>query len=635
MATRIKTVEFWFPAGTTLVDNTDTNLTQITLYRPETVPSNPFKSVFVECIVHDRNTTLGNINRHQVSVQLGAAGYSSVNNANAITNGGEQQIIIFTGDFTSYFNTNWSGTSMTCDCRLLIDSAVAAPLSPSFNNVTVRVVMTYEYDDTSATQIKTVRIPLDCPVGAMGTTKPGVANATIPNLDTELPESSKTYRQRVLVLQGNDNGTATTDLTFNMQVDTDTAFASDVYEHGSNVAMFMRNASIQTFTTNATHGFYVWCSSAAGNHMQAWLVVTYEFDASASTNCFVSMMLPFSMGPQLGGNTSSDYQRSNTSFYIEEPATITTKQIACYLFVDQQGAIGSLNLRIGTGSFVAYTDAAAVVSGSNAAMIRNDSALTLARGLNTINVDGYRNDTNDPGYAPSGFFIINYTCGKPTNGYGAANRTVFWLVNDSGTAATAIEFTQSSVNANFTETDYYVNNFGVCSQMVPSTTVSQGGWGVSVERLSSGENGLIWETAIASYTGTDGETGVFSLYGAASIFKRFANDAHPTRLDFKTSRRWRTNIAAFVPFRPTTCMLITMHNITFTVSGIVSGSNGGTVNLYLSDYASGERLIASSRTGNGSYSFTWFDNTRDVIVGAYESNTYVGSSGKGTATGNP
>lgn len=634
MATRVKTIEFWFPAGTTLVDNTDTNLTQITLYRPETVGSNPFKSVFAECIVHDRNTTLGGINRHQVSIQLGSAGYSVVDNANAITNAGEQQTILFTGDFTSYFNTNWSGTSMTCDCKILMDSAVASPLNPSFNNVTVRIVMTYEYDDTSTTQIKTVRIPLNCPVGAMGTTKPGTAVDTIPALDTELPEASKTYRQTVLVLQGNDNG-SNTDLTFNMQVDTNTAFASATYEHGSNVAMFYRNISIESFTTNATHGFYVWCSSAVGNHCQSWLVVTYEFDASASNDCFVSMMLPVALNSPLGGTTDTDYQRATISLFIEEPATITTKQLAFYMFWDQQGTISGLNFRIGTGSFVTYTDAASVVAGSNAAMIRNDSAFTLARGLNTFNVDSYRTDTSDLGYTANGFFIINYTCGKPTKGYGASNRTISWLINDSGTDAVATEFTHSNINANFTETDYFINCFGVSSEMLHSSSGTHGGWAMGIERLSSGEGGLKWERVFSDLTGVDGETGIYHSYSNVSIFRRFETDFDSVRLNFKTNRRWRTNAGGAIPIRPTAHMLITMHNITFTVGADVSGSNGGTVNLYLHDYSTGERMASTSRSGNGAYSFDWFDNTRDMIVSAWESNTVIGLSGKGTATGSP
>lgn len=636
MATRVKTIEFWFPAGTTLVDNTDTNLTQITLYRPETVGASPFKSVFSECTVHDRNTTLGNINRFQSSLQLGAAGYSVVNNANAIANGGKQQNILFTADFTSYFNTNWSGTSMTCDFRLLLDSAVASPLNPSFNNVSVRLVITYEYDDTSTTQIKTIRIPLDCPVGVMGTTKPGAANATIPNLDTELPESSKTYRQTVLVLQGNDQNTGTTDQTFTMQIDSNTAYTTDTYEHGSTVSMFCRNNSIQSFTTNATHGFYVWSSLAFGNHMQAWLVVTYEFSASSSTDCFVSLMLVPEAPMKLGGTTSSDYQRASISFFIEEPTTITTKQAAFYAFWDSASNISGLNFRIGTGAFVTYTDSATVYSGSNAAMVRNDSAFSLARGLNTINFDAYTSsDAVDKAAGLSGFFIINYTCAKPTNGYGSANRTIEYMFGASGTSAAVVETVFTATGIPLTVTDYYVNNIGFSVQYINTGTTAPAGVYACVERLS-GESGVVWEPVFSSFSDLDGETGIFKYYGSnKKLFKRTLNDADSNRVDIETSRRYAVTVGKAVSVIPSINALMTLHEITFTVGGTVSGSSGGTVNLFLDDYTSGERMLSTTRSGNGSYSFTWYDNTRDMIVSAWESNTVIGLSGKGTATGSP
>jgi len=151
MATGLKSVEFWFPAGTTANDASDTNLTQITVYLPES--SKTFKSVIYEVFVHDRNTTLGNTSRNQGSIQLGSAGYTAVNNTNTLTNGGEQQTLCFSYDFTSYFTTNWSGTSMTCDARVLLDTSTASPLTPSFNNISARLLITYEYDDDHDDQV--------------------------------------------------------------------------------------------------------------------------------------------------------------------------------------------------------------------------------------------------------------------------------------------------------------------------------------------------------------------------------------------------------------------------------------------------------------------------------------------------
>jgi len=628
MATRLKTVEYWFPMNQSVVDLTDTNLTQITVYLPES--SIVFKKVLLDVVVHDRNTTLGNISRHQCSIQLASAGYSVVNNANAIANGGEQQTIEYSGDFTSYFNTNWTGTSMACDARVLLDSAVASPLSPAFNNVSARLIITYEYDGTSSTHVKTVRIPLNLPVGAQGTTKPAALD-TIPALDTELPEASKVYRQKVLVLQGNDGVTGTTDQTFNMQVDTYTAFASGVYEHGSTVSMFVRMNFIEAeMTADATHSFYAWATQNA-NHMQAWLVVTYEFDSTSSNDVYVSLMLPISMDSPMGGTTSSDYQRATRAVVIPE-ANIVQKQCAAYVFWDQLAAISTLQWRIGTGSFVTYTDTAAVLAGSNAAMIRNDSAFSLARGRNTINVDCYRSDTADLGYNVCGFFIVNYTGDKPAGGHGEESHTIIWPLSDTGTVAVATNYIIAAQAVTIPESDYFISGLGTECQYVPSGTVAQAGNAIQVERLA-GEGGIIWEQVYADIAGTDGETGIFHSYSQArDIFKRFPGDQDPDRIDIETSRRWRWAIGQSVSGRGYVSVLLTYHAMTFTVSGEVTGSSGGTVTLDLfRNDSTGlqEKVKTTTRAGNGSYSFTWYVTTDTLFVSAKESSALLGRSDAG------
>lgn len=635
MATRLKTTEWWLPT-TTLVDNTDTNLTQIDFYVPEYdgVGTITVRKALVEVIVHDRNTTLGNISRRQISVSVNLASYSVVNNTNAITNGGEQQTIIFAADFTSHFDALINNSVNSLDVRLLVDSAVASPLSPAFNNVSVRLALTYEYDDTSTTQIKTVRIPLNSPVGAMATSKPGTATATIPALDTELPEASKVYRQTVLVAQGNDNGSST-DLILNMQIDTNTAFASASYEHGSNCAMFIRCNSIESFTTNASHSFYIWGNAASFNHFQAWLVVTYEFDATSSNDTFVSLMLPIAMDSPMGGTTSSDYQRATRSLWIQETG-IVAKQQACYLFWDQIAAISGLNFRIGTGSFVTYTDAASVLAGSNAAMIRNDSAFSLARGNNTLNVDAYRTDAQDLGYNVSGFFIINYTADKPSDGYGAANHTVEWPLSDTGTSAATAAWIISASAVAIPESDYFLTALGTQCKYVPSSTTAQAGNAVAVERLAA-EGGIVWESVYADLSGTDGETGIYHSYSQArDLFMRFPSDTLSqggSRMDLETSRRWRWAVGQSVPALGYVSLLFTYHTITYTVSGSVTGSAGGTVYIDLiRDGAPLEILKTTTRTGNGSYSFTWYDNTIEVYTSAYEDSTHVGRSDSTVAT---
>ena len=79
-------------------------------------------------------------------------------------------------------------------------------------------------------------------------------------------------------------------------------------------------------------------------------------------------------------------------------------------------------------------------------------------------------------------------------------------------------------------------------------------------------------------------------------------------------------------------ILFTYHTNTFTVGGDVSNSNGGTVTLGLVRTDKNERVLETSRSGNGAYSFTWYDNTQDVFVEAYEDADYKGRSADSVAT---
>ena len=111
--------------------------------------------------------TGGSLTTKTVALRLGAAAYTTVANANTLTNSGENASFFIAQNFTSHFAANWTGASMTCDFQLQINQSTGTTLG--MVNVCVTLEITYEYDDASATQLKTVRIPLNMPTGAMAT----------------------------------------------------------------------------------------------------------------------------------------------------------------------------------------------------------------------------------------------------------------------------------------------------------------------------------------------------------------------------------------------------------------------------------------------------------------------------------
>lgn len=627
MATRLKTVEYWFPHLATIPDNTTTNFTQITVYLPETIVA--FKNVYVECVLHDAWTTSTSITSRALGVRLGAAGYSTITNAQTLANSGENRCFQILQDFTTYFTNNWSGSSMTMDLQVLANASAAG-----CRNGSAKVVITYEYNDTSTTHVKTVRIPLDAPNAALGSSKPGTANATIPLLDTYCPEVSKTFRQTSIVVQGNTEATGTTDISLSFQVDAaGSSLTSQLYERGSNVDMWYRLNQIVSFTTSATHDFFIWASTTDFDHPHVWLVVTYEFDPD-STTILNSLMLPVEFSGGAGITTNLLYQRAEREIWIQEPETITVQTCAAYILYDQKAAISGIEARLNGGSWVTYTSVAANVGGLCGFMIRNDS-ISLTRGRNSVSVDIFCTDTVDTMGNISAFFLINYHSGIAADGVGAHNHTVFWNLISLENNAARCHLQSASTLISIPEDNYFITSVGCEGNMELSGTLVPQGVHVGVERKSS-EGGHLWENVYEAFGSGDPEDGIRLFYSTArSIFNRWKvgviTDADESRLDLETARVWRIQSGGGIAFFSLN-LIMTYHTIEFTVSGTIGFSNGGTVNLTLARVSPGEPVLKKTRTGDGAYSFTWFDNTEDVQVLAYEDDNHTGLSGQGVAS---
>lgn len=627
MATRLKTVQYSFPVLASLTNNTLTTMTQITVYLPET-GTKTFRKVIAKVTGDDIVTaTGGSIGTRTVNLRLGAAAYTTNSNANTLTNSGENLSVFYSADFTSHFTTNWTGTSMTCDVQVLLNQTTGTTLN--MVNMCVTLDITYEYDDTSTTQVKTVWIPLNAPVGALATAKPGTATDTIPALDTYLPEASKTYRDMFIVVQGNEaRNAATTDHTLSMQIDALTAQTSGAYAGALATDRWYRyiwNINSLGMTTSATHGFYLWASVARANHPQVWMTVTYEFNATTTTNVMQSLMLPMEFDSPMGGTTASDYQRATRELWVEEPATITLQRLAAYIYWDQSGNIGGLNARVGTGSFVAYTDTASVLAGGNGCMVRNDSGITLARGRNLLQADIYRTDTADLGGNVSAVWIINYTSAKHTSGVGVHNKTVFWNLSTTGTAAAAEINTIAATAPSIPESNYFMNALGTRYEYISSSTGSPAGVSVLAERLAA-EGGVKWEPAYIDIGETDPEVGLHTCYSQVrNLFYRWPGDTDPDRIAFQTARRWRTMLANNCTAFDTLEILFTYHAITYTVADSISGFSG-TVYLDLCRTATDEMVLSTTRAGDGSFSFTWYDNTEYLYISASDATNTVGRS---------
>ena len=631
MSQRLKTIEFAHPVLAALVNNTLTTLTQITVYIPES--GKTFRSVVAMVSAMQTITTAsasGNLTTRQLQCRLGAVAYTSHTNGNLLTGSGEDMFLFHAVDLTAHFTTNWTGTSMTFDSEALFDSTGTGA---AFTNVCVTLFITYEYDDTSATQIKTIRIPLDAKqTSSMDSSKPGTANATIPDLDLDVPEASKVYRSEFVTIQGNINRQSSNDRTLSMELDTTGAHTSGIFEGISTSDFWYRyiwDVSGVLDETNSM-GFYIWTSGIDSfANAQVWLTITYEFDATSSNNVFVSLLLPMDLASPMGWNTSGDYQRGTREVWIEEPGTVTTKHLAFYSFWDQNGPIVGTNVRVGTGSFVNLTAVRAnMVCGSVGAMTRNDAAFTLARGHNALTWDVYNESiTGIFGLNLCGFWLVNYTAGKPSGGYGAANHTVFWNLGKTFDGAAGIPIVSvAAIAPIIPESDYFLTAMGTRHLYISNTTSNIAGVSIQVERLAA-EGGIKWEAVYADIGQTDPEVGLRHTFSQMrDLFLRWTGDPDADRIDLETARRWRIAYANDGRTFNYLDLVFSYHTIIFAAAGDVTGSSGGGVNLALHRSVSGEKVAVTSRTGNSAYSIDWYDDTEFVYVEAVEDTTHLGRS---------
>lgn len=625
MANRLKTVEYWFPMATTVADNSATALTQITVYLPEGANIVEFRTVHADLVIADRNTTLANVTSRVIALTLQGATASTVTNSTTYTQSGEQFAFHHSADFTAYFNANWgTNTSRTLDASITVNTGTLGCV-----NASMKVVITYVFDDVATTHVKTVWIPLNADVNALPTTKPGTPTDTIPALDSYLPEASKTIRQITIVSQGNLEAANTTDKSRSWEIDTAGVFTSGTFECGLNSDFWYRLNEVVSFDTSTTHSWYSWASATDFDHPQNYMVVTYEFSPGSTTRIMNSLLLPMEFGGAMGGPTSADYQRGRRELWVQEPGTITLERLAALVFYDKRAAQSGLNARVGSGSFVAYSCVGGVMCGGAGLMIRNDGAFTLSRGRNSIFADIYNTDASDLGYSLAALWMVNYTSDVPANGVWAANHTVIRNLKVVGTTAATAQSLVAAVSPSIPETNYFVTSVGINYVYTTNSTGNAAGVHIGAENSTLGG----WENVYEAMGGTDPETGIRQAYATArSVFNRWNGDPDTSRLDLQTDRRWRVCLGGSAASFDHLDMYLTYHSITFTVADNVSGFTG-TVNIS-AHRADGERVLTTSRSGDGAFSMTWYDNTEQLYVVASD-GTNVGRSELTTPAGSP
>lgn len=645
MAIRTKTIEYAFPTDTTaLATATRRDQAAITLFIPETV-SRTFRSVVVRVGYRDTNTTATTLTAPLIGVKLGAAAFSDVTLGNPTANSGESQHYIFEREVTSYFVTNFgAGGSQTFQVG-------TQHTGPSVTNITIKVIITYEFDDAAQdTRVKTVRIPIESTVGALTATLANVGTTQVPALDTFLPEASKVYRGIWLEAVYNEYtaGTAN-DAALGVSIGGAAEQLTAVHESAlasscSGWVCFNQGAA-PSWSTASAHNLQARSNNittaSTFNHVAFVLHVTYEYSHTSSTRIMNSLVIGLGTIDIPGATAAGDAAVVEANFYVEEPGTITLVQSGALIQYCQTAAVGP-SIAFGGQTARAYTDSAQAFCGETFLTHRVDSGgaagagITLARGKVTWNWSVF---IGTAGFSPSsfdGFLFLNYTSDKSVQGDGAHNHSTHWHLQGSQASGTISTITAAQF-FNIPESKWWLNGLCFYSNGFGATASPQY-WYVAAENLSGEGQRLDFRELAKGWFTHDGENGWYpisftAMDEAAGQIQRFDADPDASRITIEGSRRWKIAMGQ-ANSRPLMAWL-TYSAITFSISGNVTGSAGGTVNLAAYRKTDGLKLGSTSRVGNGTYTITVYDNIETVFAEARESGILIGRSDDGTATGSP
>lgn len=654
MAQAVKTVKFPF---TTLLTTLATNTTlgtatvhtfsAITVQLPESLKT--MRSVVLRVTARDAApTTARRLDGVRIGVQIDAVAFNDLDwTGTGITATGDHFSCYADRDVTSYFVTNYTGTSHTVGARVAFETDVADVV----NNITCQLIITYEYDDSSTNHVKTVAIPLEGATGFVSTIanadfRGSTGAAQIPALNSFLPESTKTIDFIWFEIQATDSGNSITNFNINYSIDAGITATRATLEQGLNTSVRFYDLWPTTFDTSISHDFEAWSSLASTfERITVTMYVTYRFDASATTTVLNSILLPINCHEgTLNNSTAVNQDVFETTFWIEEPTTITMVQSGLHLVFDT-GVADTLTVAVsghdaaggsqGTTTS-AYTVSARVDSGTKMLQHRIDvahggTAITLGRGKNTLRFKIFGSTVVNI-YNLGGYFILNYTSGKSSTGIGSHNQTTEWqrstVQNAFSTTSGIVIGTAEQRTPNIPQTNYYLN--AVIHHL--EGNASSTSFTTLFAAIESGEGPADgWARLGSLIRAGDAKYGHNTSFFTNDMdnWKRYPNDQNPKKfMNIETARVFR--IYGFYIIHDSLRTVLTHHSLTFEVGGTISGSAGGTVNIALLDATTFEVLDKTTRSGNGIYTFNWYDSTRDVIVAAWESDTLKGASKQAT-----
>lgn len=651
MATSLKTIEYAFPMFTQVQpDNTALNMGTINVYIPET-NNRVFKGFKVEVSFQDVITaTGGTIVTKTITLNIGGNNATYIDSASD-THSGENISLQLWFDFVTHANRFFgSGTSQTCSLTITLDQTTGTTLG--MNNITAKLIITYEYDTNSTTQIKTVRIPFQSPqVGITGNSP--YLLGTIPNLSTYLPEEQKNFRDYFITFYGNQSntGAAATNYALGMNLSS-TSPISGGYQatalQSSCLVQHIWNLTGELMpNTGQSHDVYIYLTgvtAGAGiqtrfNHICGLLTLTYEYNESNTTNVFNSLTIPLEIDSPVPGNFSTSGIRFSRNFIFTESGIDFKQSAIQFNYNAAQNLIGTA-IRCNNQEYVRYTHVGGLTTCGGFCLMHDISSGSIGgnaftdynTGTNFFSVDIFAsgniafNSFNSPSNL-NGLIYLNYTSNKHPLGSYKHPHSVYLPIFDSSGSQNKIIFrlTGSGLSVNIPENNFYLFGYGYNGNIINSTSLCGFNFRTKIETDEYPYYG--WRTLYSDFITTDPEIGYSKVsVRARDDFKRYIGDPDNNRLTFGRNRIYCLSTNA--NFRFGLEHVFTYHNLLYLISGNITNYTGDgsniTVDIYRTDL--NEKALVLNTSVGGMFTGIWFDQVTPLYAMAYQDSTHYGRS---------
>jgi hypothetical protein len=634
MAIRLNTVEYAFYQDVSATRTAGTSFTfdPITVDIPETT-NRKFVSAYAQISCLDAVTTAASPTSFSFGLRIGGTGaYTNRTITATYGNSGENHDYHFIMDVSNVFITGFTGTSHQ------VDASFALAVS-SYNNASAKLVLSYEYNDTDVTRIKTVRIPIDSSTQALDTTLRNIAGRVdfqIPALDSFLPEASKAYKDIFFESYVNEGTTAATVANPTLGFALDAEASSEDFPHEDvlvSARLYRRIWKRMDMNPAVEHEFKAKTTTTnmPFRHMGSILNVTYTYDDPSTSRVLNSLLIAAAdeFGAA-GATTSADNSRFTRTLQIPDENPVLQRSAIQYSYID--AAAVTINIRTGSQAYTAYSNAANVVCGGYVFMHRIDASSRRGTGLTlakdgTFTIDWYTGSVaaGSSGLNVSAALYLNYEADKSPLPGGSANNPHTIITLGKENAALLYQHKWSTKPIGIPEPNYWI--MGITPIILTRNATAIQYMTFDAERGASTNTGAGWQNLYSGALNADAEAGWTLNYARARTdFKRWPGDLDGERMDINNVRTWRFMQGTTSIFNQT--FAITYHTETNYVSGAIAGytGNGSGISIYVYDSNIINELVYETSTAiGGQWGFTWYNTSTNFLVGAYQDSTHQGT----------